>query len=668
MPRVMSHAWFLTIILSVQTGMAAPKMIMSVTSNELTRTPVSPLIYGHFIELGFGRQVEGLWAEMLYNRSFEPIKPYTGIHWYWLQRTPESDLTKEDWWHSGYEEQPWFLAPGNEQAQWQTVEATAFRRGMCGGWLANNDTAKWAGVAQNGVWLRAGERYQFRADLRAPREMWDMGTNDCVIDVEVRLYREGDWDTPLATQRLSAITSDYQPFACEVNNIAYTGRATFSIWIPPQSHLNVDDCSLMPASNMRGWRAEAIALARQMKPRIVRWPGGCFASFYNWRHGIGPREERHPEPSVFWGGLNDNDVGTPEFADFCRMVDAQPLVCVNMMTATAQDAADWVAYCNAPADNPLGALRAHHGSVEPYDVILWELDNETFRKCGPREYAQRCVAFSRAMKAVDPRVQTVMVAYGPYHVRLKDMLAIAGRDIDYITDRATDEAALRADLAVLEEYNRAHGMSVKLCNTEWLAQMSDVPVKPDDYNVQPHSPENTMQNRQIRWRYAMNAANTLLMFQRLGGEFAWANFNNFANTWGQNVLECPKERVFLSAAGRVFELFSDCGAVWPLASTMTPASAEVIGQAAWDSEWRTLVILVLNYRHESVVMNCRLNELERRFIDAEICSLSADSLAAHNALANPHAITRNEQRSAVAADNAIETTLPPFSVTRIMCR
>jgi len=647
---------------------AMPNIAITITSNELVATPVSPLIYGHFIELGFGRQVEGLWAEMLCNRSFEPVKPYTGIHWHWLQRTPQSDLTSEDWWHSGYEEQPWYLAPGNPQARWQTVEATAFRRGMWGGWLSNESTDHWAAVAQNGLWLRAGERYQFRADLRAPKEMWDMGTNDCVMDVEVRLYREGDWHTPLVTHTIHKVTSDYQPFACELLNPAYTGRAALSLWIPPRAHLNLDDCSLMPASHSKGWRTEAVARAQQVQPRMVRWPGGCFASFYNWREGIGPRQDRHPQPSIFWGGLNENDVGTLEFVQFCQMVNALPFMCVNMMTGTAQDAADWVAYCNAPAANPLGALRARDGSAAPLDVTLWELDNETYRKFGPREYAARCVEFSRAMKAVDSRVKTVMVGYGPYHACLREMLDIAGKDIDYLTDRETTEAGLRADLAVLSEYNRAHGTSIKLCNTEWLAQMSDVPVKPDAYNIQPQSPENTMQNRQIRWRYAMNVANTLLMFQRLGGEFAWANFNNFANTWGQNVLECPKEGVFLSAAGRVFELLSACGAAWPLNITVTTPAADVVCQAAWDLERRRLVIVVLNYRANAVPLTCDLAATGRTFTAAAISELSAAALTAHNNVQQSDAIRRQDRTQTLVGAKTLNVTAPPYSLTVMTCQ
>lgn len=50
--------------------------------------PVSPLLYGSFIELGFGRY-DNLWAEMLYNRSFEEDSAFTTD---WVQFTkPQRD-------------------------------------------------------------------------------------------------------------------------------------------------------------------------------------------------------------------------------------------------------------------------------------------------------------------------------------------------------------------------------------------------------------------------------------------------------------------------------------------------------------------------------------------------------------------------------------------------
>jgi len=54
--------------------------VFKVTGQELTETPISPLLYSNFIELGYGIQAEAMWSEMLFNRSFERVPPYTGIN------------------------------------------------------------------------------------------------------------------------------------------------------------------------------------------------------------------------------------------------------------------------------------------------------------------------------------------------------------------------------------------------------------------------------------------------------------------------------------------------------------------------------------------------------------------------------------------------------------
>jgi hypothetical protein len=38
-----------------------------------TDVPVDNRIFGNFIESGFGRQVAGLWSEMLFNRAFREV-------------------------------------------------------------------------------------------------------------------------------------------------------------------------------------------------------------------------------------------------------------------------------------------------------------------------------------------------------------------------------------------------------------------------------------------------------------------------------------------------------------------------------------------------------------------------------------------------------------------
>ncbi len=81
------------------------------------------------------------------------------------------------------------------------------------------------------------------------------------------------------------------------------------------------------------------------------------------------------------------------------------------MTGSAQDAAAWVAYCNKDKLHPMGDLRQSHGYELPFHVKYWELDNETYRRFGPLEYAKRCVEFSKAMKKIDPTIKLVLVGY-----------------------------------------------------------------------------------------------------------------------------------------------------------------------------------------------------------------------------------------------------------------
>ena len=69
------------------------------------------------------------------------------------------------------------------------------------------------------------------------------------------------------------------------------------------------------------------------------------------------------------GNLNLKSVTTfYEFIEFCNMIDSEPFICVNMLTGTADEAAAWVEYCNAPSDKPMGALRKQHGYPEPFNV------------------------------------------------------------------------------------------------------------------------------------------------------------------------------------------------------------------------------------------------------------------------------------------------------------
>ena len=69
----------------------------------------------------------------------------------------------------------------------------------------------------------------------------------------------------------------------------------------------------MPADNVHGWRADTLALLRELDSPVYRWPGGNFVSGYDWQDGIGDRDRRPPRKNPAWKGIEPNDVGLDEF-------------------------------------------------------------------------------------------------------------------------------------------------------------------------------------------------------------------------------------------------------------------------------------------------------------------------------------------------------------------
>ena len=74
------------------------------TEGVWTKRPAEKRIFGNFMESGFGRQIPGMWSEMIYNRAFRKIPPYTEATWEWLGLDEEHYNENMPSWHSGYEE------------------------------------------------------------------------------------------------------------------------------------------------------------------------------------------------------------------------------------------------------------------------------------------------------------------------------------------------------------------------------------------------------------------------------------------------------------------------------------------------------------------------------------------------------------------------------------
>ena len=546
--------------------------------------PISRLITGNFIESGIGREVDGMWSEMIYNRTFQKdIPPFTTPVWGWLQMDKENYNKNAPFWHSGYEEYDWELINPIEPDLKRT-QGEESHIGFNSLILSNESDGSVSGIKQKGVYIEQGRTYRFSL-FGGYYSGWGQKSSPSLDGyppvykellqtktVTVCFVSEETKDTLFAKKLEFASTQ--QQFDMEFAPGNFTGRATVEIYYRWKGNVVLSWCSLMPADNMNGWRKETVEALKEIGPPIIRFPGGCFASFHRWQDGIGPRNQRTPEVSYFWGDLEPNDVGIDEFLTLCGMIGSKPQITINMMTASPFDAAGLVAYCNGPDESSMGRLRKENGVQRTGKVVYWEMDNENGRKWSALQYARQVVRYATAMREVDPGIRIMMDNYSfPYDLEwLPQMLEIAGKQVDFVITRERSVEYIQKLLLILDDYNRKNSTHIQPVNTEWLADEdvtepfsdSNVPMQ-HDWNVW-NKYECALGYRQIRWFYGLSTANTILDYMFLGGAFHLANFNNCANTWGGNIIECSKEGVWKSPAGEVFKFYKDFPDKYPLKS------------------------------------------------------------------------------------------------------
>lgn len=165
-------------------------------------------------------------------------------------------------------------------------------------------------------------------------------------------------------------------FSEHLGELVYPG-----IWVDPE-------CGI---PNVNGLRSDVIAALRPLNIPVLRWPGGCFADYYRWRDGIGPKASRPKRLNYCWGMAQEtNQFGTHEFVDFARAIGAEPYFAASVGAGTVADVQDWVEYCNFGGDSTLADERRANGAAEPFGVKYWGIGNENWG-CGgnmsPEDYA-----------------------------------------------------------------------------------------------------------------------------------------------------------------------------------------------------------------------------------------------------------------------------------------
>jgi alpha-L-arabinofuranosidase len=227
---------------------------------------------------------------------------------------------------------------------------------------------------------------------------------------------------------------------------------------------------------------------------MVRWPGGNFASGYHWQDGIGPRDGRPIRYDLEWQVEEPNRFGTEEYIAFCRALGAEPYICANAGSGTAEEAARWVEYCNREGSSSAAVQRARQGHPEPHGVGLWGIGNEVYGRgqIGREDvgaYIGTVREYSRLMKKVDPLVRLVAVGWERSEWNFH-LVKEAGEYFDYLALHsyhpapATFREAMAFPLVVAEQIREMLGAIDSASYYLKERRGSPIRIAMDEWNLQ----------------------------------------------------------------------------------------------------------------------------------------------------------------------------------------
>ncbi|MFF0311060.1 cellulose binding domain-containing protein [Streptosporangium sp. NPDC004379] len=181
---------------------------------------------------------------------------------------------------------------------------------------------------------------------------------------------------------------------------------------------------------------ETADLLKDAGVKLLRYPGGSYSDIYHWAD--------HTAPGGYVAPGTDFDT----FMRGVRRTGAQPMVTANYGTGTAAEAAAWVRHANV--DKGYGVRyweignenygNGHYGAA-------WEADDHADKS--PAEYARNVVAYSDAMKAVDPTIKIGAVLTTP--ANWPDALTADG-DAGSWNDVVLATAGSKIDFVILHWY------------------------------------------------------------------------------------------------------------------------------------------------------------------------------------------------------------------------
>jgi alpha-N-arabinofuranosidase len=202
------------------------------------------------------------------------------------------------------------------------------------------------------------------------------------------------------------------------------------------------------------------------------------------------------------------------------------MMAVNLGTRGIEAARNMLDYCNMKQGTYYSDLRIKNGAAQPHDIKLWCLGNEMD---GPwqvghktaYEYGRLAAETSRAMKMLDPSIETVACGSSAWNMPLfgkweSEVLAECYDQVDYMSlhqyygNRDGDTAAFLANNTAMDRFI---GEVISICDAEKAKKRSKktIHLSFDEWNVWYHSNE---QDRKLeKWVKAPHQLEDIYNFE-----------------------------------------------------------------------------------------------------------------------------------------------------------
>ncbi len=414
--------------------------------DRISEEPMQKYIYGQFIE-HLGRCIYGgIWAEMVDDRKF-------------------------------------YYPPGDSLSPWKiTGEQTRLEMDIHYPFVGKHTPVIMPGTGGGGL---VQEDIGLRENIACDGRIILKG-NKGIEYVVVKLY----WDDESCDSAIfSNIPHEFTVYEFRLTPRGTTREGKLEIWSRGDGYFSVGTLSLMPEDNVEGFRADVLALLKELDAPVYRWPGGNFVSGYDWKDGIGPVDKRPPRKNPAWTGVEHNDVGMHEFIRFCRLLGTEPYIAVNAGLGGSEMARQQVEYANGSTDTPMGKLRMENGDEDPWKVRWWSVGNEMYGNwqlghMATEDFVEKHREFVATMKSADPDI--LIVAVGNPGRWNEMMLGHCADDMDYISEhfyrqdwhagglithvrQIPDAIRERAELhrQYRKEMPGLAGKDIRICMDEW---------------------------------------------------------------------------------------------------------------------------------------------------------------------------------------------------------